>query len=63
MKDVVLEKNEKLEIEKSISFKPITTRALHLGLHHIEVVSEWYAQGKKIVRADGVGKTVTCIFG
>ena len=34
-------------IEKKISFKPITTRALYLGTHHVELVVNGKARGKR----------------
>ena len=34
-------------IEKKISFKPITTRALYPGTHHVELVVNGKARGKR----------------
>ena len=39
--------NEDLLIEKKIPFKPITTRTLYLGTHHVELVVNGKARGKR----------------
>ena len=36
-----------LRLEKTLSFKPITTRTLYLGTHHIELVVNGKARGKR----------------
>jgi 3-methyladenine DNA glycosylase AlkC len=38
---------ENLEIEKKIPFKPITTRTLYPGTHHVELVVNGTARGKR----------------
>ena len=38
---------ESLEIEKKIPFKPITTRTLYLGTHHVELVVNGQVRGKR----------------
>lgn len=38
---------ETLTIEKKISFKPITTRTLYLGTHHVELVVNGKTRGKR----------------
>jgi 3-methyladenine DNA glycosylase AlkC len=38
---------ESFVIEKKISFKPITTRTLHLGTHHVELVVNGKTRGKR----------------
>jgi len=38
---------ESIEIEKRISFKPITTRTLYFGTHHVELVVNGKARGKR----------------
>ena len=46
VKDVAADK-ESFVIEKKISFKPITTRTLYFGTHHIELVVNGKARGKR----------------
>ena len=46
VKDVSAGK-ESLVIEKKIPFKPITTRTLYLGTHHVELVVNGKARGKR----------------
>ncbi len=38
---------ESFEIDKRIPFKPITTRTLYLGTHHVELVVNGKARGKR----------------
>ncbi len=38
---------ETIEIDKKIPFKPITTRTLYLGTHHVELVVNGKARGKR----------------
>lgn len=45
--DVNVEKGDVLSIEKSVSFKPISTRTLYLGDHAVELVVNGVARGKK----------------
>ncbi len=47
IKDVDLGKGEKFEIDKALSFKPITTRVLYAGTHHVELLVNGKARGKK----------------
>lgn len=46
VKDVQAD-DESLVIEKRIPFKPITTRTLYLGTHHVELVVNGKARGKR----------------
>ena len=39
--------NESFVLEKKISFKPITTRTLYLGTHHVELVVNGKTRGKR----------------
>ena len=39
--------SESFVIEKNISFKPITTRTLYLGTHHVELVVNGKSRGKR----------------
>ena len=47
VKDVTMAKGEKLVINKSLPFRPITTRALYTGQHYVELVVNGVARGKK----------------
>ncbi|MEH6910098.1 MAG: DNA alkylation repair protein [Oceanicoccus sp.] len=47
VKDTNTSLGETIEIDKKISFKPITTRTMYLGQHHVEIVVNGIAQGKK----------------
>lgn len=47
VKDLALKKGERLTIDKAISFKPISTRTLYPGLHHLELVVNGVARGKR----------------
>ena len=38
---------ESFAIEKKISFKPITTRTLYLGTHHVELVVNGKIRGRR----------------
>lgn len=47
LKDVQLKKGEVLKLNKRLPFKPMTTRALYPGEHHIELVVNGVARGKR----------------
>ena len=46
LKDLSMEKGEKLQLQKKIPFKAMTTRALYPGEHQIELVVNGVARGK-----------------
>ncbi len=46
LKDVDAEQQD-YALEKKISFKPITTRTLYLGIHHVELVVNGKIRGKR----------------
>lgn len=50
VKDTAMLKGERLSIDKAISFKPISTRTLYPGVHHVELVVNGVARGKRSFR-------------
>jgi hypothetical protein len=47
LKDFSARQGEALELGKRLPFKPMTTRALYPGQHHIEVVVNGVSRGKR----------------
>ncbi len=47
VKDIGMSKNEALEISKKLSFKPVTTRTLYPGIHHVELLVNGKSRGKR----------------
>lgn len=47
VKDVKAAQGEQLKIDKKVSFRPITTRTMYPGVHHVEIVVNGMARGKK----------------
>ena len=47
VKDVKAQSGEVLQVSKKISFRPITTRTMYRGKHHVEVVVNGVARGKR----------------
>jgi 3-methyladenine DNA glycosylase AlkC len=47
VKDLTIKKDERLAIDKKLSFKPISTRTLYPGLHHVELDVNGVARGKR----------------
>ena len=46
VKDAVFNKGETIDIAKSLSFKPITTRVMYAGTHYAEVLVNGISRGK-----------------
>ena len=47
VKDIAASKGEVVQIDKAISFRPITTRTMYPGTHHIELVVNGVKRGKR----------------
>lgn len=47
IKDLQTQAGDVLDIRKKISFRPITTRTMYPGEHHVEIVVNGIARGKK----------------
>ena len=47
VKNIGLAAGQSLKLRKRLSFKPITTRALYLGVHHVELLVNGVARGKR----------------
>lgn len=47
IKDLQTQSGDVLDIRKKISFRPITTRTMYPGEHHVEIVVNGNARGKK----------------
>ncbi|MFT4714150.1 MAG: 3-methyladenine DNA glycosylase AlkC [Candidatus Azotimanducaceae bacterium] len=47
VKDIKVASGKQLQIDKKVSFRPITTRALYQGAHHVEIVVNGIARGRK----------------
>ena len=47
VKDVKARSGDVLQVSKKISFRPITTRAMYRGEHHVEIVVNGVARGKR----------------
>jgi hypothetical protein len=47
VKDVKTRSEDVLQVSKKISFRPITTRAMYRGEHHVEIVVNGVARGKR----------------
>ncbi len=47
VKDVQAQAGEELRVNKKISFRPITTRTMYRGEHHVEIVVNGVARGKR----------------
>ena len=47
VKDVKTQSGDVLQVSKKISFRPITTRAMYRGEHHVEIVVNGVARGKR----------------
>ena len=47
VKNIGLQAGQSLQLRKRLSFRPITTRALYLGVHHVELLVNGVARGKR----------------
>ena len=47
VKDLQTKAGDVIDVRKKISFRPITTRTLYLGEHHVEIVVNGIVRGKK----------------
>lgn len=47
IRDARLKKGEKIEIKKALAFKPVATRALYPGVHHVELLVNGVTRAKK----------------
>jgi hypothetical protein len=47
VKDLKAASGEQLQIDKKVSFRPITTRTMYPGEHHVEIVVNGVARGRK----------------